>query len=112
MTGEVIARKNKKINKRIIKMLQEAEITSLPAKNEDIEGYFLAQDVIDPATGEVLVGQQRGPDQGKTESDHAEKNRLFWICCFIDGVNVSSSLRDTLIMDKISNTRRGHPGDL
>ncbi len=47
-TGEVIVRKNRKINKRIIKKLQEAKITALPARPEDIEGYFLAQEVYTP----------------------------------------------------------------
>ena len=65
LLGEVLARKNKKINKKIIKVLQEAEVTSLPAKNEDIEGYYLAQDVIDPGTGEVLAASNEALTQDK-----------------------------------------------
>ncbi len=103
LTGEVLARKNKKINKKIIKMLQEAEITSLPAKNEDIEGYYLAQDVIDPGTGEVLAASNEALTRDKLNQLIQKKVDHFDVL-FIDGVNVSSSLRDTLIIDKIFNT--------
>ena len=103
LTGEVLARKNKKINKKIIKVLQEAEVTSLPAKNEDIEGYYLAQDVIDPGTGEVLAASNEALTQDKL-NQLIQKKVAHFDLLFIDGVNVSSSLRDTLIIDKISNT--------
>ncbi|MFH0788997.1 MAG: DNA-directed RNA polymerase subunit beta [Pseudomonadota bacterium] len=102
LTGEVLARKNKKINKKIIKMLQEAQITSLPAKSEDIEGYYLAQDVVDPATGEVLVASNEALTQEKLDLI-VQKKIAYLDLLFIDGVNVSSSLRDTLVIDKISN---------
>jgi DNA-directed RNA polymerase subunit beta len=102
LTGEVLARKNKKINKKIIKMLQEAQITSLPAKSEDIEGYYLAQDVVDPATGEVLVASNEALTQDKL-NQIVQKKITYLDLLFIDGVNVSSSLRDTLVIDKISN---------
>jgi DNA-directed RNA polymerase subunit beta len=103
LTGEVLARKNKKINKKIIKVLQEAEVTSLPAKNEDIEGYYLAQDVIDPGTGEVLAASNEALTQDKL-NQLIQKKVAHFDLLFIDGVNVSSSLRDTLIIDKIANT--------
>ncbi|MBI5604857.1 MAG: DNA-directed RNA polymerase subunit beta, partial [Deltaproteobacteria bacterium] len=103
LTGEVIAKKNKKINKKIIRMLQEAEISSLPAKNEDIEGFYLAQDVVDPGTGEVLVASNEALTREKLNLIVQKKIGYFDLL-FIDGVNVSSSLRDTLVIDKISNS--------
>jgi DNA-directed RNA polymerase subunit beta len=103
LSGEVIARKNKKINKKIIKMLQEAEITSLPAKSEDIEGFYLAQDAIDPETGEVLAASNEPLTKEKLTQIIQKKIASFDLL-FIDGVNVSSSLRDTLVIDKIANS--------
>ena len=103
LTGEVISRKNKKITKKIIKMLQEAHITSLPAKPEDIEGYFLAQDVVDPESGEVVAAGNESLTKEKL-SLILEKKIPSFDLLFIDGVNVSSSLRDTLIVDKISSS--------
>jgi DNA-directed RNA polymerase subunit beta len=100
LTGEVIVRKNRKINKRIIKLLQEAEIRSLPARAEDIEGYFLAQEVVDPETGEVLIESNEELTRDKLNL-LLQKKTPFVDLLFIDGVNVSSSLRDTLIMDKV-----------
>ncbi len=103
LTGEVIAKKNKKINKKIIRMLQDAEISSLPAKSEDIEGFYLAQDVVDPGTGEVLVASNEALTREKLNLIVQKKIGYFDLL-FIDGVNVSSSLRDTLVIDKISNS--------
>ena len=103
LTGEVIARKNKKINKRIIKMLQEAKISSLAAKNEDLEGFFLAQDLIDPATGEIIAAGNEALNKEKLDQIIQKKIPYFDLL-FIDGINVSSSLRDTLVMDKISSS--------
>jgi len=103
LTGEVIARKNKKINKKIIKMLQEAKITSLAAKIEDIEGFFLAEDVVDPKTGEVIAAGNEALTREKLDLI-IQRKIAYLDLLFIDGVNVSSSLRDTLILDKISST--------
>ncbi len=100
LTGEVIVRKNRKINKRVIKLLQDAEIRSLPARAEDIEGYFLAEEVVDPETGEVLIETNEELTRDKLNL-LLQKKTPFVDLLFIDGVNVSSSLRDTLIMDKV-----------
>ncbi len=100
LTGEVIVRKNRKINKRIIKLLQDAEIRSLPARAEDLEGYFLAQEVVDPETGEILIESNEELTREKLNL-LLQKKTPFVDLLFIDGVNVSSSLRDTLIMDKV-----------
>jgi DNA-directed RNA polymerase subunit beta len=100
LTGEVIVRKNRKINKRIIKLLQDADIRSLPARAEDIEGYFLAQEVVDPETGEILIESNEELTREKLNL-LLQKKTPFVDLLFIDGVNVSSSLRDTLIMDKV-----------
>ncbi|MGA3086121.1 MAG: DNA-directed RNA polymerase subunit beta [Thermodesulfobacteriota bacterium] len=102
-TGEVIARKNKKINKKIIKMLQEAKITSLAAKLEDIEGFYLAEDVVDPGTGEIIAVGNEALTREKLDLI-IQKKIAHLDLLFIDGVNVSSSLRDTLVLDKISST--------
>jgi len=102
-TGEVLARKNKKINKKIIKMLQDAQITSLPAKSEDVEGFFLAQDVVDPGTGEVLITSNEALTREKLDLI-IQKKIAYLDLLFIDGVNVSPSLRDTLVIDKIANS--------
>ena len=103
LTGEVIVRKNRKINKRIIKQLQEAEITSLPARPEDIEGYFLAQEAVDPETGEVLVESNEELTREKLNLIIQKKLTALDLL-FIDGVNVSSSLRDTLVIDKVAQS--------
>jgi DNA-directed RNA polymerase subunit beta len=103
VSGELIAKKNKKINKKIIKMLQDAEITSLPAKIEDLEGYFVAQDVVDPETGEVLLASNEALTR-ESLNLLAQKKVSSFDLLFIDGMNVSSSLRDTLVLDKVGSS--------
>ena len=72
----------------------------MPARAEDLEGYFLAQDVVDPETGEVLIESNEELTRDKLNL-LLQKKMPYLDLLFIDGVNVSSSLRDTLIMDKV-----------
>jgi DNA-directed RNA polymerase subunit beta len=101
-TGEVLVRRNKKINRRDIQLLQEAKITALAVKPEDIQGYYLAQDLVDPETGEIFASAN-DPLTPEVLQQVFQKNIPYFDLLYIDGVNVSSSLRDTLVQDKISS---------
>lgn len=102
-TGEVLVRKNKKINKKDIQLLQEAKISALAVKMEDIQGFYLAQDVIDPESGEIIA-QANEALTSEVLQRIFQKNIPYFDLLSIDGVNVSSSLRDTLVQDKIGSS--------
>ncbi len=116
--AEVVVKKNTKFTRAAIKKLKEANLDRLPVETPDLIGKVSAEDVIDKETGEVLlecneevteVTVNRLRDAGVTE----------FKVLFIDGLNVGSYLRDTLIADKVKTTedsimeiyRRLRPGD-
>ena len=117
-TGEVIVKANRKFTKASIKKMIEHGIKTVPVNLESIVGRFASSDVIDPATGEVLVECN---EEVTTEKFFEIKSRgvgSFKIL-FIDNLHVTSSFRDTLLMDKINSSddalieiyRRLRPGD-
>ncbi len=116
--GEVIVRKNRKFTRAAIRKLQEANLDRLPVDHADLTGKVSAEDVIHESTGEVLlsVNEEISPDI--IEKLRKAKITQFKVL-FIDGLNVGSYLRDTLVADKVSSQeeaileiyRRLRPGD-
>jgi DNA-directed RNA polymerase subunit beta len=116
--GETIVRKNTKFTRAAIKKLQSQDITSLPIETEDLIGKVSAEDVVDKETGEVLLECNEEVTEITLERLREAGIETFKIL-FIDGLNVGSYLRDTLIADKVTTTedsimeiyRRLRPGD-
>ena len=117
-SGEAIVRKNRKFTRGAIKRIQELNITRFEAQEEDVLGSVSADDVVDESTGEVLLAINETITEDKL-------NKLFEggvkqiKTLFIDGLNVGSYLRDTLLVDKVESEdesileiyRRLRPGD-
>ena len=117
-TGDVLVKGNRKFTKAAIRKMEEHGIKSIPIMEEDVEGRFSCHDVVDPATGEVLLECNDEITLAKlTEIRSREITTLKVL--FIDGLHVTSSFRDTILVDKISSTddalieiyRRLRPGD-
>ncbi|MBI1356085.1 MAG: DNA-directed RNA polymerase subunit beta [Acidobacteria bacterium] len=53
--GKVIVKKGRKVSPFVLKELQKAEIESLPANADDLEGALFAADVVNEETGDVLA---------------------------------------------------------
>ena len=117
-TGEVIIKANRKFTKAAIRKMTEHGITEIPIKAEEVCGKFASTDIVDPATGEVIVECNDEITQAKLDEIKARGIGEFKVL-FIDNVHVTSSLRDTLLIDKINSTddalieiyRRLRPGD-
>ncbi len=117
-TGEIIIKANRKFTKAAIKKMTDHGIKYIPITDEDILGKFASHDLVDPATGEVLVECNEEITQIKLEELKARGIESFEIL-FIDNLHATSSLRDTVLIDKISSTdealieiyRRLRPGD-
>jgi DNA-directed RNA polymerase subunit beta len=101
-SGEVLVKKHKKITKRIIKSIKEAGIDHLPVRFEDIKDNIIAQDIVDAKTGEVLA-QCNEPLTQEIFKEFTGRGIKEFFVLYIDGVNVSSSLRDTLLIDRVSS---------
>ncbi|GFE59237.1 DNA-directed RNA polymerase subunit beta [Geobacter sp. AOG1] len=117
-TGEVLVKANRKFTKAAIRKMTEHDIKTIPIMADDLLGKFASHDIVDPATGEVLVECNEELTQTRLEEIRTRGIASFKVL-FIDNLHVTSSLRDTIMVDKISSTddalieiyRRLRPGD-
>ncbi|MDP9151904.1 MAG: DNA-directed RNA polymerase subunit beta [Myxococcota bacterium] len=116
--SEAIVRKNTKFTKAAIKKLRDAKVDRLPIDIEELIGKVAAHDVVDKETGEVVLEVNEEVTEAKLEKLREAGIEQFKIL-FIDGLNVGSYLRDTLLAEKVKTTedaimeiyRRLRPGD-
>ncbi|MCL2449247.1 MAG: DNA-directed RNA polymerase subunit beta, partial [Polyangiaceae bacterium] len=116
--AETVVKKNTKFTKAAIKKLRDGKIDRLPADVEELVGKVAAHDVVDKETGEVVLEVNEQVTEAKLEKLREAGIDQFKIL-FIDGLNVGSYLRDTLLAEKVKTTedaimeiyRRLRPGD-
>jgi DNA-directed RNA polymerase subunit beta len=116
--SEVVVKKNTKFTKAAIKKLKEGKIDRLQVDPEELQGKVAAHDVVDNETGEVLLECNEELSPAKLDKLRDAGIDEFKIL-FIDGLNVGSYLRDTLLAEKVKTTedaimeiyRRLRPGD-
>jgi len=102
-TGELLVRKNRKITPLALKRLAEAKIKFLSIEAPDLVGRYLARDVRHPQTGKTLFACNT-----ELTSECVEEMRAAGVkeieLLFIDHLNVSPSLRDTLSADRVEDS--------
>jgi DNA-directed RNA polymerase subunit beta len=102
-TGELLVRKNRKITRPALKKLVDAKIKAVPLEPADLTGRYLVHNVFHPQTGEILF-----PCNTELTLERVSELRAAGVkeieVLFIDQLNVSSSLRDTLHSDRIDDT--------
>jgi DNA-directed RNA polymerase subunit beta len=117
-TGEVLVKANRKFTKAAIRKMTEHGIKHIPITSEEVIGKVASHDIIDPSTGEVLAECNDEITQSRLDEIKSRGIASFKIL-FIDNLHVTSSFRDTILIDKISSTdealieiyRRLRPGD-
>jgi DNA-directed RNA polymerase subunit beta len=117
-TGEILVKANRKFTKAAIRKMAEHGIKSIPITIEELVGKISSHDIVDPATGEILAECNEELTQAKLEDIKAKGITTFKVL-FIDNLHVTSSFRDTILIDKIGSTddalieiyRRLRPGD-
>ncbi len=100
-TGELIVRKKAKITRARIRKILDAKIKLIPITSEDLCPKFTAHDIVDPATAEVILENNQLFTKEKIQEILDKKIESFYTL-FIDDRNNSTSLRDTLAIDKIT----------
>lgn len=117
-TDRIILEKGKRFSRAVVARMKELGIETFPITREELYSHSVAHDVVHPKTGEILLecGEQLSPDSLDRciEAGIDEFETLY-----IDNLNVSASLRDTLLADRIKTTedaileiyRRLRPGD-
>ena len=101
-TKKALVKKGKKINKLAVRKMTELGMREIPASIEEFFGRVVAGDVIHPETGEVVVGlNEEFSEEAFENMAEAGLNEVSFL--FIDKINVSSSIRDTLLLDKVDS---------
>ncbi|HMK33617.1 MAG TPA: DNA-directed RNA polymerase subunit beta, partial [Desulfomonilaceae bacterium] len=121
-TDEVVVRKNKKISRAALKRLADRTMAPLAMKKEELAGKVVARDIVDESTGEVLAACNKEimPDEVDQFIENLTSRGITsFDALFIEERIVSSSLRDTLLEDKIDDRpnrviddyRKQHPDE-
>ncbi|MFZ7111921.1 MAG: DNA-directed RNA polymerase subunit beta [Desulfatiglandales bacterium] len=100
---EILAKEGEKYTKRLHKILESAGITQIPIGLEDIEGRIVADDLVDPETGEVLVSGNQ-PLVADVLQKIVERGISEIECLVLDAPGVSTAIRDTMVLDKIDDS--------
>jgi DNA-directed RNA polymerase subunit beta len=116
--NELLVKEGRKITKAAIKQMEVAGVKEIPITLEEVVGRVSAHDVIDPATGEVLVECNQELTLEKLDLLRERGIRSIDVL-FLDDQLIGPSLRSTLLLDGISNSddaileiyRRLRPGD-
>src|SRR5512140_1010750 len=116
--ADVLVKKNTKFTRAAIRKMKEAKLERMPIEPDELVAKVAAHDIVDPETGEVLVEVNEELTESKLERLREASIESFKIL-FIDGLNVGSYLRDTLLADKVKTQedaileiyRRLRPGD-
>jgi DNA-directed RNA polymerase subunit beta len=97
--NDVLVKKGTKFTKAAVKKLRDAKVDRLEIDPTEVVGRVAARDVVDPETGEVVVGVNETITESKLEALRKAKIESFKVL-FIDGLIVGSYLRDTLVADR------------
>ena len=101
-SGKTIVKKGKKITKVSVKKLAEAGINTFPVELENIVGKVIAADIYDEDTGEVIVSANEALTEALIfDLMNAGINNVKVL--YIDGVNFSDQIRNTLLLDKTNS---------
>ncbi len=101
--GDVLGKKGKKISKVLCRKIEAAEIDFLKISQEEIIGRFLATDIINPETEEILFFANTEITETVLES-LADAGITSFKALFIDGVHYSEAFRKTLALDKVTTS--------
>ncbi len=98
---EVIVKENGKITDSAFRKITAAGIKEVALLKDDLIGRVTLGDIIDPETGEVILESNEEITEEKLEKIISFKSVSMQFL-YIDGVRYLPSLRNTLMMDKVS----------
>ena len=98
-SGEVLIKKGKRLTPVLIQKMKRAGVTDITGVPVDLVGKVVAHDILAPESGEVLAQCNEVLSEDKIKQLQ-EKGIKELDLLFIDGVNYSPCLRNTLAADK------------
>ena len=102
--GDVLIKKGKRLTPVLIQKMRRAGVETVTGLPADLVGRVVAHDILDPASGEVLAQCNEMLAEDKIALLQ-EKGIKELDLLFIDGVNVSACLRNTLVADKSATVK-------
>ena len=100
--GTVLVKAGKPITKRAWKQICEGNLGTIPVSPESIGGLFLAEDIVNEKTGEVLAQAAEALTEGIVETIREAGIKRIAVL-HTRGTDTSASIRDTLVMDKTTD---------
>jgi len=99
-TGEVLIPAHTRITRIHLKQLENLNIKDIPLTEEELKTKILAKDLKDPATGEIIAHHNEMLTDEIIQKIKEREIKEFEVL-FIDEYRYDSSLRDTLLEDKV-----------
>ena len=103
-SGDVLIKKGKRLTPVLIQKMKRAGVETVTGLPADLVGRVVAHDILDPESGEVLAQCNEMLAEDKIALLQ-EKGIKELDLLFIDGVNVSACLRNTLVADKSATVK-------
>ena len=100
--GAVLVKAGKPITQRAWRLICDSDLKAIPVAPETLEGLFLAEDIVNEATGEILAEAADEVTAAMVDNFREAGIKRLPIL-HTKGTETSSSIRDTLVMDKTSN---------
>lgn len=100
---ELIVKESGRITKSALKKMEAAGIREIPISKEELVERVTLTDIIDPETGEVILESNEKLTEDIVDKIFSMKMPSLQLL-FIDGIRYLPSLRDTLLLDKVSST--------
>jgi DNA-directed RNA polymerase subunit beta len=102
--GDVLIKKGKRLTPVLIQKMKRAGVETVTGLPTDLVGRVVAHDILDPASGDVLAQCNEMLAEDKIAQIQAAGIKELDLL-FIDGVNVSACLRNTLATDKTASVK-------
>ncbi len=99
-TKDVLIRKNRRITRNLIDRLESAGIEFLPCDEQEIMGKYLSKDIL---KGNENIAKAMQPVTSSMLESFRQAGIKEFSTYFVDNINVSSSIIDTLLFDKINS---------
>ncbi|MBI4664778.1 MAG: DNA-directed RNA polymerase subunit beta [Nitrospinae bacterium] len=117
-TGEVVLKAGRKLNRKTLRHLETSGVKSLKLTEDEVLGRFMAEDIVDEATGEIFIENNSEIKQDTLKTIRERRIDSFPVLV-IDEQFRDTAIRDTLHMDKVESTeealkeiyKRMRPGD-
>jgi DNA-directed RNA polymerase subunit beta len=103
-SGDVLIKKGKRLTPVLIQKMKRAGVEFVKGTAADLVGRVVAHDILDPESGDILAqcNEMLAEDKISQLQDRGIKELDL---LFIDGVNVSPCLRNTLAADKTGSVK-------